>query len=169
MKRLVRLACFALMAVAWAMTAPAAETPPLPIERQVAAAIKGSRVTVVHFWAPWCPNCKAELAGGGWSGFIAAHPDVDFIFVTAWNPTDGHELLASNGVGAEKNFTLLLHPNGSRKRADKMTAFLDLPVSWIPTTWIFKDGRLRYALNYGELRFPMLGQLIADASDKWAH
>jgi thiol-disulfide isomerase/thioredoxin len=169
MKLLPLAFLLALMAGSLAVAAHAAESVPLPIERQVAAAIKSSRVTVVHFWAPWCPNCKAELAAGGWSGFITGHPDVDFIFVTAWNPTDGRELLAANGVGTQKNFTLLLHPNGSRKRADKMTAFLDLPVSWIPTTWIFKDGRLRYALNYGELHFPMLGQLIADASDAWKH
>ena len=71
---------------------------------------------MVHFWAPWCPNCKAELANGGWSGFIAANPDVNFVFVTIWNPTDGRELLEKNGVGAEKNFQLLLHPNGSRER-----------------------------------------------------
>ncbi len=164
MKLLLLCAGLALAAIARAAAAPM-----LPIEQKVAEAIKSPRVTIVHFWAPWCPNCKAELAQGGWSGFIAGHPDVDFIFVTAWNPADGREVLAKYGVGAEKNVTLLLHPNGSRKRADKMTTFMDLPVSWIPTTWVFKSGRLCYALNYGELRFPALGQLVADASDKWAH
>jgi hypothetical protein len=42
-------------------------------------------------------------------------------------------------------------------------------VSWIPTTWVFRDGTLRFALNYGELRFAMLDQLVKDASDKWSH
>jgi hypothetical protein len=42
-----------------------------------------------------------------------------------------------------------------------------MPVSWIPTTWVYRDGRLRYALNYGELRFPVLGQLIKDSTEKW--
>jgi len=141
----------------------------LPVEETVAAAIKAPGVTVVHFWAPWCPNCKAELSNGGWSGFIAAHPDVHFIFVTSWNPADGHALLAQNGVGNEANFTLLLHPNGSKKAADKMSQFLGLPVSWIPTTWIFRDGKMRFALNYGEVRFPVLDQFIGDSTDAWKH
>jgi len=44
---------------------------------------------------------------------------------------------------------------------------LGLPVSWIPTTWVFKDGNLTYAMNYGELRFPVLKQLIEDSKDSW--
>ena len=139
------------------------------IEQQLADATKSPKITVVHLWAPWCPNCKAELAGGAWSGFIAANSDVNFVFVTVWNPTDGREVLEKNGVGGERNFELLLHPNGSRKRGDKVTQLLGIPVSWIPTTWIFKDGRLCYAMNHGELRFPMLQQLIKDSSDKWEH
>jgi hypothetical protein len=35
--------------------------------------------------------------------------------------------------------------------------------------WIFKGGDLRYALNYGEVRFAMLQQLIADSSSNWEH
>ncbi len=46
---------------------------------------------------------------------------------------------------------------------------MDLPLTWVPTTWIFRDGRLRYALNYGEVRFPLLQQLIRDAADPWEH
>jgi hypothetical protein len=78
-------------------------------------------------------------------------------------------MLAKFGVGAEPNFQLLLHPNGSRKKGEKVTELLGMPVSWIPTTWIFRDGKLRYAMNYGELRFPMLQQLIRDSSDTWEH
>jgi thiol-disulfide isomerase/thioredoxin len=141
----------------------------LPIETQVQKATASGRVTIVHFWAPWCPNCKAELADGKWQSFIEKNPDVDFIFITAWNPADGHELLAKNGVGTQKNFTLLLHPNGSKKRGEKVTSFLGLPLSWIPTTWVYKDGKMRYALNYGELHFDMLQQLIKDSSDAWEH
>ncbi len=142
---------------------------PLPIESQVAKATESGRVTIVHFWAPWCPNCKSELSDGKWQTFIQANPDVDFIFITAWNATDGHELLAKNGVGSQKNFTLLLHPNGSRKKGEKISSFMGLPLSWIPSTWIYKDGKLRYALNYGELHFDMLQQLIKDSSDAWEH
>ena len=89
------------------------------------------------------------------------------MFVTVWNPTDGRAVLEKNGVGAERNFQLLLHPNGSRKKGEQMKELLGMPVTWIPTTWVYKDGRLRYALNYGELRFPILKQLIADSADSW--
>ena len=139
----------------------------LPVEQQVAAAIKSPGVTVVHFWAPWCSNCAAELAKSGWSTFIDTNADVKFIFVTTWHDEIGREALARNAVGAQSNFELLLHPNPSRKADDRMTQFLGLPVSWLPTTWIFRDGQLRYALNYGEVRFPVLQQLIRDTSDKW--
>lgn len=139
------------------------------VEQQIAAATSSTRVTVVHFWAPWCPNCRAELASGGWSGFIERNPDVNFVFVTIWNPADGRDVLEKNGVGAEKNFQLLLHPNGSRKRGEKVAELMGIPISWIPTTWVFRDGKLRYAMNYGELRFPMLQQLVKDSSDSWEH
>lgn len=61
----------------------------LPIEEQVAAAIKSPELTVVHFWAPWCSNCQAELKSGGWKTIIEANPNVHFIFVTVWNDKDG--------------------------------------------------------------------------------
>jgi thiol-disulfide isomerase/thioredoxin len=157
----------ALAAALASFSARAADTPSALLEQQIASATQSGDVTVVHFWAPWCPNCKAELANGGWSGFIAAHPSVNFVFVTIWNATDGREVLEKNGVGAEKNFQLLLHPNGSRKHGEKVTELLGLPISWIPTTWVFRDGKLRYALNYGELRFPTLDQLIRDSSASW--
>jgi hypothetical protein len=48
-----------------------------------------------------------------------------------------------------------------------MSRFLGLPVTWLPTTWIFRDGKLRYAFNYGELRFPIVQQLIRDTNDLW--
>jgi thiol-disulfide isomerase/thioredoxin len=147
----------------------AADSPSAAFEQQLAAATKSSSVTVVHLWAPWCSNCKAELANGGWSGFIAANPDVNFVFVTFWNKADGHELLEKNGVGGQKNFRLLLHPNASRKHGEMTTQLLGLPVSWLPTTWIFQAGDLRYAMNYGELHFPMLQQLIRDSTDPWDH
>lgn len=45
---------------------------------------------------------------------------------------------------------------------EEMTSFLGLPVSWLPSTWVFRDGKLRYALNYGEVSFPMLQQPSRD-------
>jgi thiol-disulfide isomerase/thioredoxin len=65
--------------VALAFSARAAEL--LPIEKHVAEAIKSPGITVVHFWAPWCSNCGAELAKNGWSTFIDTNAEVKFIFI----------------------------------------------------------------------------------------
>lgn len=135
----------------------------------LAAAVKDPGVTVVHFWAPWCPNCKAELADGKWADFLAKNSQVHFIFVTIWNDQEGVDVLTKYGLGPQPNFAHYLHPNHSRKREDKVGSVLGLPVTWIPTTWVFKEGKLRYALNYGELHFPILQQLIEDSSNAWKH
>src|SRR3954469_4516478 len=100
----------------------------LPIEAQVAEAVKSSQVTVVHFWATWCPNCKAEFANNGWSTFLASNPDVNFIFISTWDDKAPGPTLEKYGVGAQKNLTILQHPNGSKKKDDKMSTFMGLPV-----------------------------------------
>jgi thiol-disulfide isomerase/thioredoxin len=140
---------------------------PLPIEKEVAEATQSSQVTVVHFWATWCSNCRAELVGGGWKKFIEANPQVNVIFIAVRDEKSGAAELAKYGIGPQKNFRHLQHPNTSRKKDEEMTSFLDMRVGWIPATWIFRDGRLRYALNYGEIRFPILQQLVEDALPKW--
>ena len=76
-------------------------------------------------------------------------------------------MLAKNGIGPQRNFRLYLHENPSRIDGEKMMTFWGLPVTWTPTTWIFRNGRLRYALNYGEIRFPLLQQLVDDTTGKW--
>ncbi len=165
MKRLILL----LALLAAVMNLRAGDDAVRALENEVAALVAGPQVTVLHFWAPWCSNCKAELAKSGWSTFIDTNAETKFVFITAWHNEDGRALLAQNGVGSQENFRLFLHPNPSRKSGEKMTTFLGQPVSWLPTTWIFMDGKLRYALNYGELHFPILQQLIRDAEDKWVH
>lgn len=141
-----------------------------PIEQQVAAVAQGSQVTVVHFWASWCPNCKAEHADNGWREFVAANPDVKVIFISVWGSAeDDAKLLEGYGLTAFSNFTALRHPDQKRVRAERIGSFMDLPVSWVPTTWVMKDGKLRFALNYGEVRFPILQQLVADSRDAWKH
>lgn len=136
-------------------------------EEQVAEAVKSPGTTVVHFWAPWSPNCQTEIAKNGWSTFIDTNAETKFIFVTSWYNDDGRALLEKNGIGAQANFQLLLHPNPSRKEGERFDRFMGLAVNWIPTTWVFRDGKLLYALNYGEVRFPLLQQLIRDAEEKW--
>ena len=143
-------------------SAPAAEP-------QVAEAIKGARPTVVHLWAPWCGNCKAELKSGGWTKMINENPETQFIFVSIWNSGDtGRDALKTYDIGAQPNLMILADP-GPRSGPEKLNRFLNLPVSWIPSTWIFKDGELRYALNYGEVRFEVLQQFLQDTKSDWSH
>jgi|UniRef100_UPI00404A6C71 hypothetical protein len=141
----------------------------LLVEETVAAEVAKPSITVVHLWAPWCPNSQAENQDNGWAKFIAANPEVRFMFVTVRSSDDGVSYLAEHEVGAQPNLTLLHHPNPVRKGEGSIAYFMDLPISWVPTTWIFRDGKLRYALNYGEVRFPMLQQLIADTAEAWEH
>lgn len=162
---LTRVASFALLLVASAAGLRAAAR--LTEEEHVAQAVKSPGVTVVHFWAPWNANSAGELAKSGWATFIDTNAEAKFIFVTAWSNEDGRALLEKNGVGAQANFQLLLHPNASKKESERLDRFLGLPVTWLPTTWVFRDGKLCSALNFGEARWPLLQQLIRDAGDKW--
>jgi thiol-disulfide isomerase/thioredoxin len=154
-----------LLALAAATVLRAADA---PLEKEVADIIAGPQVTVVHFWAPWCPNCKAEMEPAGWARFIAANPGVKFVFINIWHKNqDPQPLLTAAGLGAQPNLLLRTHPNASKLEADRLNAFLGLPITWIPTTWIYRGGKLRTAFNYGEIRWPVLQQLLDDARDPW--
>ena len=138
-----------------------------PAEQQLAEAIKAPGLSVVHLWAPWCSNCQAEMKSGGWLKTVKANPDVKFYFVSIWNSgDDGRTMLTKFELANLPNVTILADP-GPRKGDDKIKRFLDLPVSWIPTTWVYKGGDLRYALNYGEIRFDVLQQFFADSNSEW--
>ena len=137
-----------------------------PAEQQVAEAIKAQALSVVHLWAPWCGNCQAELKSGGWTKTVKDNPEVKFYFVSVWNGgDDGRAMLAKYEIAQQPNVTILADPGP--RGAGHIKQFAGLPLSWIPTTWIFKGGDLRYALNYGEVRFPVLQQFIADSSSEW--
>src|SRR6266700_3359302 len=117
---------------------------PFAAEQTVAEAIKGQHLSVVHLWAPWCSNCQAELKGGGWIKMVKKFEITD-----------------------QPNVTILADP-GPRGQ-NHIKQFAGLPLSWIPTTWIYKGGDLRYALNYGEVRFPVLQQFLDDSESEWSH
>ncbi len=109
------------------------------------------------------------MKSGGWTKMVKDNPETRFIFVSAWNGgEDGRDLLKKYEIGEQPNVTIVADP-GPRRGDDKLKRFLDLPVTWIPTTWVFKGGDLRYALNYGEVRFPVLQQFLADSQDEWSH
>ncbi len=164
-----RLALLLALATAGLIRAAAPATDPL--EMQVADLVAGPQVTVVHFWAPWCPNCRAEFdPADGWAKFIAANPDVKVVFLNIWHKgQDPAPRLAAGGLGAQPNLLLLTHPNPSRLAADRLSSFMGLPVTWVPTTWVYREGKLRVAFNYGEIRFPVLQQMVDDARNEWAH
>jgi thiol-disulfide isomerase/thioredoxin len=166
-KTIVRLLVLSLSVAGFARAASGLM---LPVEEQVAEALKSPKLTIVHFWAPWCSNCNAELNNPqGWAPFIQANPEVNFIFVTVWNETDGRPVLEKAGIHSPKNLTLLLHPNSSRKDGEKVRAFMGLDMPWLPTTWIFREGKILYNIGYGEMRFPILQQFVTDAGNKWEH
>jgi len=136
-----------------------------PAEQKVLSAIKTPDLTVVHLWAPWCSNCQAELKSGGWFKMIKDNPQVKFYFVSVWNNgEDGRAMLKKFNIADQPNVTILADP-GPRRGENKIKQFAGLPLSWIPTTWVYKGGDLRYALNYGEVRFPVLRNFVADWRD----
>ena len=141
----------------------------LVVEEKVGTEVVKSQITVVRLWAPWCPNSRAEDQDEGWAKMVAANPHVQFVFVTVRSSDDGVAYLAEHGVGEQPNLKLLHHPNFVRKGPGSIEYFMDLPITWVPTTWVFREGKLRYALNYGEVRFPMLQQMIADTAAAWNH
>ena len=141
---------------------------PPPAEQKVVDAIKSPDLTVVHLWAPWCSNCQAELKNGGWLKMAKDNPQVKFYFVSVWNGgEDGRAMLKKFDIADQPNVTILADPRPRGKNHVKQ--FAGQPLSWIPTTWVYKGGDLHYALNYGEVRFPVLQQFLEDSKSEWSH
>lgn len=141
---------------------------PSPAEQKVLEAINSKDLSVVHLWAPWCSNCQAELKNGGWVKIVKDNPQVHFYFVSVWNGgEDGRALLQKFDLADQPNVTILADPGPRGK--DHIKQFAGMPLSWIPTTQVYKGGDLRYALNYGEVRFPVLQQFLEDSQSEWSH
>ena len=99
---------------------------------------------------------------------VKENPQVTFYFVSVWNGgEDGHAMLQKFQIADQPNVTILADPGP--RAGNKIKQFAGLPLSWIPTTWIYKGGDLRYALNYGEVRFDVLRQFIEDSNSEWSH
>src|SRR5213082_1049731 len=160
---LFRLLIFATLLAATSLRAES------PAEQKIIEAIKSPDLTVVHLWAPWCSNCQAELKSGGWLKMAKENPKTRFIFVSVWNNgNDGRAMLEEFGLTNQANVSVTADP-GPRTGEAKIKQFAGLPLSWIPTTLVYKGGDLRYALNYGEMRFPVLQQFLADSESEWSH
>jgi hypothetical protein len=99
---------------------------------------------------------------------VKDNPQVKFYFVSVWNSgEDGRAMLKKFEIAEQPNVTILADPGP--RTGNKIKQFAGLPLSWIATTWVFKGGDLRYALNYGEVRFPVLQQFIEDSKSEWSH
>jgi thiol-disulfide isomerase/thioredoxin len=163
---------FSILALAIASTLCAAvsgktDAASTAFEQEIAEVVAGSQVTVVHFWAPWCSNCKEEMRPDGWAKFVNENPAVKVIFVNVWHSgQDPAPKLAAAKLGTQENFLAKTHPNPS-VAVSKVEKFLGQPLQWVPSTWVYRDGKLRYALNYGEIRFEMLQQMVQDAARSW--
>lgn len=139
-----------------------------PAEEAVQATIAQDGVHVVHFWAPWCDNSTAELAAG-WYEVVERHPDATFTFVTVWNDGElGESALARYAIPDRVERLVV---DGARPlRDDRRMTFLGMPVSWIPTTWVFsRNGLLATAFNYGEATPEQLDAAIRGAASDWPH
>jgi thiol-disulfide isomerase/thioredoxin len=159
---------FRLSIIMAALLATASLRGESPAEQKISEAIKSTELSVIHLWAPWCSNCQAELKSGGWTKMVKDNPQVKFYFVSVWNGGEnGSAMLKKFEIGGQPNVTILSDP-GPRGQ-NHIKQFAGLPLSWIPSTWVYKGGNLRYALNYGEVRFPVLQQLIEDTSSPWSH
>ncbi len=166
LRRFLLLPLALLAATASAQIPAPAPTDGAAVEEQVRALAERPGITVVHLWATWCPNCANELKEGGWARFVGANSETQFVFLTVWDDgRDGRDMLARGGVGSQANVRVMAHP-GPRKE-NKIKQFLGQPVGWLPSTWVFRDGKLAYAMNYGEVRFPMLQQMVDDSRAKW--
>ena len=141
-------------------------------EQQVQALIAQDGVHVVHFWAPWCPNSMAELKmDRNWADLVQSNEDVTFTFVTVWNDDESAEATL-DAYGLTDRVTELTQPDygPSDDKSQRRREFLGLPMTWIPSTWIFhKNGELAFALNYGEMDMATIQTLIEAAQSSWSH
>lgn len=153
-----------------ALAQPAAADSLTETEEQVQTLLAEDGVYVVHFWAPWCHNSRAEFREGIWNEIIDAHDDVTFIFVTIFN--DG---ALSEGVLDRHDIPDRVHTfaqpdyGPSDDKSNRRTTFLGLPLTWTPTTWIFnRKGKLAFALNYGEVRPALMTTLLDNVRANWS-
>lgn len=148
---------------------PAASvSPTTEAEAFVQNRIEKDGLHVVHFWAPWCANSKNEL-GNGWDQLVADNPDVTFTFVTVWNDNeDGASLLDKYNLPDRVAEVTQPDLGPSNNESNRRHSFLSLPVTWIPSTWIFhKNGELAFALNYGEMEMSTIQSLLDVTRKDW--
>ena len=122
-------------------------------------------VHVVHFWAPWCDNSLNEL-GPVWADAAERHPDASITHVSVWaDGDDGADVLRAHGVAGG---AVLVVPGPKPAPPERRLTLLGLPVTWIPTTWVFnRGGLLATAFGYGETTAGQLAAAIEGAQRDW--
>lgn len=142
--------------------------PLIPAEARVQQIIQQDGIHVVHFWAPWCGNSLSELRTG-WAGLIENHPDVTFTFVTVWNGgASGRDELDRLGIPARVEEVTAPGTGTQEDKPGRRRIFLGLPMTWIPTTWVFhQNGVLAFAFNYGEVEAARIAEALADVRRDW--
>jgi hypothetical protein len=141
-----------------------------PAEQAVRETVLQDGIHVVHFWAPWCDNSRAELQQG-WYEVIEHNEDVTFTFVTIWSDGEtGRDVLDRYAIPETVPVLTQEDFGPSENKPTRRRRFLGLPVTWIPTTWVFhENGELAYAFNYGELTMDQLQQALDGARSPWSH
>lgn len=144
-----------------------------PAEQRIQTLIQEDGIHVVHFWAPWCGNSKAELKAG-WYELIESYKtrsEVKFTFVTIWNDgQSGRERMDQYLI--PKSVEEVLQPDlgASSDHSKRRKTFLGMPLIWVPTTWVFhQNGKLAYAFNYGEMTMEQVRAAIEGAKASWSH
>ena len=148
---------------------PAASvSPTTDAEAFVQDRIETDGLHVVHFWAPWCSNSKNELKNG-WADLVANNPNVTFTFVTVWNDDETGTAVLNEHDLPDRVATVVQPDLGpSDNEANRRQSFLSLPVTWIPSTWIFhNNGELAFAMNYGEMEMDTVQSLLDATSAEW--
>ena len=142
-------------------------SPTTDAERAVHSAVERGGLQVVVFWAPWCGNSISQLERG-LADAIRENDDVGFTFVSLWaSGDDGIEELRAYDI--PERATVVAQPGVGQDapKEERDTMFLGLPVTWIPTTWVFRDGSLATAFNYGEVTRDQLQQALDGARSTW--
>lgn len=143
-------------------------SPTTEAEARVQDRIRTDGLHVVHFWAPWCSNSLHELENG-WAQLVADNPNVSFTFVTVWNDNERGTAVLNNYDLPDRVVEVTQPDLGpSNDVSNRRRSFLSLPVTWIPSTWIFhKNGELAFALNYGEMKMHTIQSLLDATRADW--
>jgi thiol-disulfide isomerase/thioredoxin len=105
--------------------------------RAHAMADNRGRVTLVNFWATWCPPCVHEIPS--MNRLVAAYDPRDFAIVSVnFKESPAHVQAFMNKIAVD--FPVLIDPDGATAARWRVFAF---PSSFL----VDRQGRIRYSVN----------------------